>query len=241
MSYFPSSILSPIDTSQIIQPQAWYDFSDTSNLFQNSDGTGGNPANGDPIGKCNDKTGNGNHITQATATARPTWTSGLLNGYGGARFDGTNDYLQSAIIASWIRPQMVFMVFKQITSVNNNRIIDGYNFNTGGVYQDGTKEVTMYAGNYGSVSQGLILGQFDIAIFSFLSSGTVCTIGHGNTSFVGTAQTSDMTGITIATVGIGLTGFFGNIDVMEIVVYNAIVPVLDRQRIMNYFSVKYKI
>ena len=50
---------------------AWYDPSDLSTLFQNSDGTTA-VAVGDPVGYIADKSGNGNHAIQSTSTKRPT-------------------------------------------------------------------------------------------------------------------------------------------------------------------------
>lgn len=50
---------------------AWYDPSDLSTMFQNSDGTTA-VAVGDPVGYIADKSGNGNHAIQATATKKPT-------------------------------------------------------------------------------------------------------------------------------------------------------------------------
>lgn len=50
---------------------AWYDPSDLSTMFQNSDGTGAPAVNG-PIGYIADKSGNGNNAIQATSAKRPT-------------------------------------------------------------------------------------------------------------------------------------------------------------------------
>ena len=50
---------------------AWYDPSDLSTLFQNSNGTTAVSV-GDPVGYIADKSGNGNHAIQATPTKRPT-------------------------------------------------------------------------------------------------------------------------------------------------------------------------
>ena len=72
----------------------WYDPSDMSTLFQDSAGTTPVTAAGQPVGRMLDKSGNGNHVTQATAASRP-----LLAESGGLRwlaFDGVNDFLQSA-------------------------------------------------------------------------------------------------------------------------------------------------
>jgi hypothetical protein len=50
---------------------AWYDPSDLSTMFQNSDGTGAPAVNG-PIGYIADKSGNGNTAIQVTSAKRPT-------------------------------------------------------------------------------------------------------------------------------------------------------------------------
>lgn len=75
---------------------AWYDPSDLSSMFQDSAGT--TPAAVDsPVGKINDKSGNGNHATQATAAARPILRqSGSLYWL---EFDAVDDCLATASFA----------------------------------------------------------------------------------------------------------------------------------------------
>jgi len=65
----------------------WADPSDTSTLFQNSDGTIPVTANGDPIGLVLDKTGNNYDLKQTVSASRPE----LLNG--GIVFDRVDDAL----------------------------------------------------------------------------------------------------------------------------------------------------
>lgn len=74
---------------------AWYDPSDLSSMFQNSDGTGA-AAVDSPVGYIADKSGNGNHATQATSTKRPTLR--LSGGLYYLEFDGTDDALQTSAI-----------------------------------------------------------------------------------------------------------------------------------------------
>ena len=61
----------------------WYDPSDLSTLFQDSAGTTPVTADSQPVGLALDKSGNGNHASQATATARPLY-----------RTDGTRHWLE---------------------------------------------------------------------------------------------------------------------------------------------------
>jgi len=55
---------------------AWYGPSDLSTLFQDSAGTTPVTTAGQPVGLMLDNSGNGNHATQATAAARPTYQTG---------------------------------------------------------------------------------------------------------------------------------------------------------------------
>jgi hypothetical protein len=75
---------------------AWYDFSDLSTMFQDSAGTIPVTADGDPVGKILDNSGNGNHATQSTSSARPLYkTSGGLHWL---EFDGVDDALVTGSI-----------------------------------------------------------------------------------------------------------------------------------------------
>lgn len=75
----------------------WYDPSDFSTMFQDAAGTTPVTAVGQPVGRILDKSGRGNHATQATATSRPT----LQQDSGGRYyllFDGVDDWLQTVSI-----------------------------------------------------------------------------------------------------------------------------------------------
>lgn len=70
---------------------AWFDSNDLSTLFQDSARTTPVTSDGDPVGAWDDKSGNGNHLTQATASERPVYrTSGGLSW---VEFDQVDDNL----------------------------------------------------------------------------------------------------------------------------------------------------
>ena len=79
---------------------AWYDPSDLTTLFQDSAGTTPVTASGQPVGKMLDKSGNGNHATQATSSKRPTYMSG--SGLHWLAFDGADDVLDVPLIAQGV-------------------------------------------------------------------------------------------------------------------------------------------
>lgn len=58
---------------------AWYDATSPANMTVNSDGTGGAPALNGTVGRLLDKSGNGLHLSNATAAERPYAKSGYLS------------------------------------------------------------------------------------------------------------------------------------------------------------------
>ena len=69
----PQGVLTPMGELlfSASEPGAWYDPSDMSTLFQDSAGTTPVTAVEQPVGRILDKSGRGNHATQATTTKRP--------------------------------------------------------------------------------------------------------------------------------------------------------------------------
>lgn len=72
----------------------WYDVSDLSSMFQDAAGTTPVTATTQPVGRLEDKSGNGNHIT-AAGTLRPTLQQDG-NGFYYLAHDGVDDTLSTA-------------------------------------------------------------------------------------------------------------------------------------------------
>ena len=68
-----SSVFSPASLFRASEPGVWYDPSDLTTLFQDTAGTQPVTAAGQTVARVNDKSGGGNHATQATAASRPTY------------------------------------------------------------------------------------------------------------------------------------------------------------------------
>ncbi len=75
---------------------AWYDPSDFSTMFQDSAGTTPVTATGQPVGRLLDKSGRGNHQTQATAAARPVLQQDA-QGFYYLDFDGVDDGMNCVV------------------------------------------------------------------------------------------------------------------------------------------------
>ncbi len=75
----------------------WYDPSDLSTMFQDTAGTTPITAPGQAVARINDKSGRGNHLTQATAGSRPAYQVDG-NGNGHLLFNGTSGWMASTSV-----------------------------------------------------------------------------------------------------------------------------------------------
>ena len=84
---------------------AWYDPSDISTLFQQSNGTVPVTADGDVVGYIGDKTGNGNNMVQGTSAAKLRYTTAGFNGRNCVRNDGVDDQIRvpSGVMSAGVR------------------------------------------------------------------------------------------------------------------------------------------
>jgi hypothetical protein len=79
----PAFRFSPLSLFAASEPGLWCDFGDLSTLFQDTAGTTPVTAAGQSVARINDKSGRGNHATQATAAQRPqyqVYSKPVLNG-----------------------------------------------------------------------------------------------------------------------------------------------------------------
>lgn len=90
------SAFDPISLFAAGEQGVWYDPSDMSTLFQDAAGTIPVTAAGQPVGMMRDKSGRGNHATQATATSRPILQT--ENGKWYLAFDGGDDGMVTAAV-----------------------------------------------------------------------------------------------------------------------------------------------
>lgn len=136
----------------------WYDPSDLSSMFQDTAGTVPVAADGDPVGRINDKSGNGKHLLQATAGARPLYKT--LGGLSWLFFDGIDDRLV-VTMGAMPQPSTMFAAYRINTT------------GTGGDIMDAADAVpTASHRNMLGIRSGQVVGY----------AGTVVNIGAENTS-----------------------------------------------------------
>ena len=134
--------LSPFDPSQLFrhgEQGVWYDPSDLSTLYQDAAGTIPVTADGQPVGRMLDKSGNGNHATQSVAASRPVYrTDNVLHWL---EADGVDDYMTTtfspgtsniSIAAGWTANLNADIVAGSQTSGNRAYLARRLDKNAGG-------------------------------------------------------------------------------------------------------------
>jgi hypothetical protein len=168
---------------------AWYDPSDLSTLFKDTAGTTPVTADGDSVARMNDKSGNGNHVIQATGASQPIYhTSG---GKSWLTFDGTNDVLQTsaAISVTDGSGQHTAFAAVQPTTLTGSPIILSA--------QDGTNP---------STSQFLRINGSNAETIAFNTSGTAFTDVGVAVTATSNMVLSEKTTTTTTEVFVGGTG-----------------------------------
>lgn len=101
----------------------WYDPSDISTLFQDTAGTTPVTAAGQTVARINDKSGRGNHLTQATAASRPQYQIDAL-GLPFLLFDGTDDWFVSPTITPGIDKAQVFAGVRKLSDAASGILLE---------------------------------------------------------------------------------------------------------------------
>lgn len=160
---------------------AWYDPSDLSTLFQDAAGTIPVTEDGDPVGLILDKSGNGNHASQAASSARPTYNTNGISHW--LYFDGVDDGLATA---------SVDMTSKSKISVHV------------GIQKIGISRGIMVEQGTSSAFQGWILNTPDSGntLYSFVTYG----IPAGNLSVAGTNNPAHNSPVITGYAELGVLG-----------------------------------
>lgn len=105
------------------EPGVWYDPSDLSTMFQDTAGTVPVTAAGQSVARINDKSGRGNHATQTTAGARPTYQVDAT-GRGFLLFDGADDWLVTPTITPGTDKAQVFAGVRKLSDVARATLLE---------------------------------------------------------------------------------------------------------------------
>lgn len=177
------SPFSPLSLFAASEPGFWFDPSDLTTLFQDTAGTTPVTAAGQSVARINDKSGRGNHATQANSLQRPTYQVDS-NGRGYLNFDGSDDSLVTGTITPGTDKAQVFAGLRKNSNAASGVLImhsDNWTgipgtfimiapVGTGGDYMGGSRgtaadgpTIKSTTATFAAPDTAVITGLFDIA------------------------------------------------------------------------------
>jgi hypothetical protein len=215
----------------------WLDASDASTLFQNDAGTTPAVADGAVVGYWGDKSGSGEHATQATTGNKPILKTGIQNGKNVIRFDGTDDNLINVAL-SVSQPDTIFLVVSIETgdiyeivldsSGPPNRQYMGKTAVGGAYYMGADTEVFATA-----ITAGCKIIRF---VFNGASSAA---FANAVSVVTGNAGTQSLAGLTVGRNSAGAAPFGG--DISEILVYSGLLSASSIAAVEAYLNAKWAV
>lgn len=192
---------------------------------------------GDPVSTWPDSSGNGNDATQATASKKPTYETGVQNGLPVVRLDGVDDFLRTASFTAIPQPLTYFVVLNSVNGNSGQVVFDGvvssprcllgiFPINTWDMYSNGADTVA------GVVSSG----SFNLLTALFSGSSSTLTINSGIPVTVNPG-TDGTTGVSVG-VRFSDTQNWGG-DVGELLFYNRALSTAEREANEAYLRNKW--
>ena len=217
--------------------QLWLDADDSETIT----------LNGSTVSQWDDKSGNGYHCVQGTASNQPTYVTAAQNGKNVVRLDGGNDYMQNSTntIVGGSNARTVFVACK-----NTDASGITYPFGLGTRANVGSGQIFFISSEVAvRVSFGNII--WSTSLYSSAGIITIQTNGTNVTQLLGwlngssLSVSSSMSATLNTQVGymigdsIGSSTWYG--DVMEIIVYDSELSTANRESVESYLSTKWGI
>lgn len=184
----------------------WYDATDLSTLFQDSAGTIPVTAPGDRVGRWEDKSGNGYHLLQTSASARPTYQT-----------DGTYHWVETDGISQWLKAAFTstatftrISAFRQITLTSDDRVFGGGAAQGGELVQRPGPSLRMQSGVNADPFSTIALAEDAVLTEVFAGTSSSYAVGNDDPTTV-SAGTNNPGGLAIGAGYNGSVSFnYGN-------------------------------
>ena len=181
-----------------------------------------------------DASGNDRPLEQITVASQPAYNSAT----GEVTFDGVDDFLKTAAF-TLNQPETVYIVFKQVTWTDTDRVFDGNASASGAVYQSATTpKLRATAGSVLDENAGLAVGAYGIVTAVFNGASSLTQVNAG-TAVTGDAGAANMSGFTLASAG--TAGTYGNVIVKEVIIFSAAHTAAQRTAVQNALFAKHLI
>lgn len=182
-------------------------------------------------------------LYQGTAANRPAYTAATGAGTGQNRlfmtFDGTNDYLKSALFPL-SQPETVYLVTRQITWTSNDYFYDGGTGLTMVLAQaspGSSPQIQSYAGTAGPVSTAFAVGTIGVVAAVYNGVNSPLRVNR-NLTAAANVGTNTPNGFTLGCDGAATTNFV-NASISEIAIYSEAHTTPVQNSIINYLASKF--
>ena len=186
----------------------------------------------------NDKSGEGNHISQATASKQPLWVANTQNGLPLIRFDGTDDQLNRSTFVNGAISQgfYMFVVMKPtVGAASNPYNFDGGASARGWCYTDSSDVV-----RYGSATEQIIDSNLPSTpvMYTFFVNGSSSNVRKNSVSTVSaTLGSTSSNGLWLACRHNDTS--FGSPDHAEFLFYDNDIGTTNRDAVEAYLKKKW--
>lgn len=208
----------------------FYDVSDLSTMFQNSDGTLA-PTVGTAIGYLGDKSGRGNHALQATASPKPV----LRQDTGGRyylEFDGSVDVMNASFAIS--QPISRVSAIRQTTWASGDAFFGGPSATACALFQTGVSpNFALYSGATAAGNNTLPIGTNGVVSEVHNGASSSLTVNNG-TATTGNAGTTLPGGIRLGTS----TTSYANFRLYGLVMINRLLTTNERTKLRQWMADK---
>ena len=211
----------------------WLDASDSTTITKDGSNL---------VSAWNDKSGQLNHVTQATATNQPLWVDSVQNSKPIIRFDGTNDLLYRATYTGGTLSQdfTIFAVFK-VPSSYIEYVYDGAGSSNRCYlnYHNPNAMASTIPGAPAGLDATVVAGNW--TYFTSVVNGSSSILRQdGSQTDTGDMGTGAMAGITIGARYGGIDSF-ANTDIAEILIYNSAISGANLTDVESYLATKWGI
>ncbi len=186
-----------------------------------------------------DQSGNSRDLSQGTGGNQPTLVSAGFNGYDYIQFDGSNDFLSR--VQALVQPIHVFIAFIADTWTASDAVIsfrdassDPSDLRVAQVTS--TPQIKQIGSSTGNTVSPTLGSRY--LLQSFFSGASSFQALNNDAAVTGTTVNNDATHFILGASGLG-GGNAGDINVAELVIFNAEVTGADLTALKTYFNSRY--
>ena len=231
-----TAVSSPLD---IAGCALWLDGADATSMFDATTG-GSQVAAGAAVARWQDKSGNGRHFVQSTASLRPILTASGRNGRSVVTFDATDDFMQSASTHTIPQPATWFFAYKTPAALAAAWSLTDATADRVHVYSGSGSNILMFAGaTQFTVEATITADQWRIGTYSFAGASSTGRT-NGAVSAAGAAGTNAADGTLMLGANAGGNAPLRS-QIAEAILFSGSLSPADRARVEAYLAAKWGI